>query len=465
MKEKIKEYRGTKEFWVSIIHIAIPISFQQLITVGISLIDTLMLSKMGDTAYSAVSLCAQFITLFQTCCLGIGIGASVLVSRFWGMKDMKSLRKTITIMLRCVLGFCSVFFLITLLFPQYIMRMYVDDADIIFAGTVYLKYLLPALYCIGFSSSAAIVLQSVEQVKIPLIASIISFVMKIFLNWIFIFGGLGAPRLEIRGAALSTVVSRSLELLFIFGYLCLIDKKISYHLKDLRADCKDLINQYMYVSVPVLVSDFLLALGNNVVVMVMGHVGRTFAVAYSISSVALQFSTVLTNGLSSASAFITGHTIGKGEYEKAHRQGYTFIVLAFLTGCFAASIIMVLRKPLVIYYQVSEDVQAVTYDLMAAISIIVVFGSINAVLSKGVLRAGGDTKFLMKADIIFLWLVSIPLGGMVGLILHGSAFWVYIFLKIDYILKFFRCFMRFRSKKWIIKEFTSEQETYSKERC
>ena len=97
-----KEYIGDKNFYKKIIAIALPISAQQLITVGVNLMDTVMLSSMGDAQLSAAALGGQFINLFQIFCMGIGMGASVLTSRYWGMCELTSLKKAVTIMLRFV---------------------------------------------------------------------------------------------------------------------------------------------------------------------------------------------------------------------------------------------------------------------------------------------------------------------------------------------------------------------------
>ena len=79
-------YLGDKEFYKNVVRIAVPVSLQQLITVGINLMDTIMLSSMGDAQLSASALAGQFINLFQIFCMGIGMGASVLTSRFWGTR-------------------------------------------------------------------------------------------------------------------------------------------------------------------------------------------------------------------------------------------------------------------------------------------------------------------------------------------------------------------------------------------
>ncbi len=451
MKEKIREYLGTRDLYAKMIKIAIPISLQGLITVGINLMDTIMLSSMGDAQLSASSLAGQFIGLFQICCMGIGMGANVLTSRFWGMKDLNSLKKTVTIMLRFLMAFATAFTVATIAAPELIMRIYTPDEEIIAYGAIYLRWMIPTYYCTGLALTCTIVLRSVGQVRIPLLCSIFAFFVNVFFNWVFIFGKLGAPRMEIGGAALGTLIARVFELAFICGYFFFIDKKIAYRIRDVVMNCKDLVSEYFRVSIPVLISDSLLALGNNAVAMIMGRVGQAFVAANSVTAVVQQLSSVLTQGISNASGIITGHTMGEGDYEKAQKQGYTFLILGFLIGVFAAIVIWLLRGPIINYYDVSQEAKTIAWSLMDAIMINIVFQSMNSILTKGVLRAGGDTKFLMLGDILFLWVASIPLGALAGLVLHWSSFWIYTMLKIDQIIKCVWCYFRLRSGKWLKK--------------
>lgn len=450
-KETLKLYLGDKAFYKRMALIAIPISLQQLITVGINLMDTVMLSSMGDAQLSASSLAGQFINIFQICCMGIGMGASVLTARFWGMKDHHSLKQTITIMLRFCLLFSTVFTILTLFFPTLIMHLYSQDLEIVNYGKLYLKWIIPTYYCMGLSLTCTIVLRSVGQVKIPLICSILAFFVNIFFNWVFIFGKLGMPRMEIAGAALGTLIARAFELFFICGFFFFKDQRIGYRIFHLKMKCQNLMSEYLRISIPVLISDSLLALGNNAVAMVMGHIGKEFVAANSVTMVAQQLSSVLTQGVSNASGIITGHTMGEGDYEKAQRQGYTFLGLGLVIGLGAALIILLLRNPMINYYKITPEAKAIAYDLMNAVSFIMIFQSMNSILTKGVLRAGGDTKFLMAGDILFLWIASIPLGALAGLVFHLPSFWIYTFLKIDQIIKCVWCFFRLKSGKWMKK--------------
>jgi Na+-driven multidrug efflux pump len=181
----------------------------------------------------------------------------------------------------------------------------------------------------------------------------------------------------------------------------------------------------------------------------MGHIGSAFVAANSVTTVVQQLSSVMTQGIANASGIITGHTMGEGDYEKAQRQGYTFLGMGFLIGVAAAILILILRTPIIQYYQVTPEAREIAYELMDAIVIIVIFQSMNSILTKGVLRSGGDTKFLMVGDILFLWVASIPLGALTGLVLHWSAFWIYMMLKIDQIIKCVWCFFRLKSGKWL----------------
>lgn len=457
-KPTFREYLGDKNLYRKMLFIALPISAQGLITVGVNLMDTIMLSSMGDAQISGSAQATQFITLFQIFCMGIGMGANVLTSRFWGMKELDSLRKTVTIMLRFTLAFSAVFTLATLLIPEQIMMLYTDIPSIINNGMIYLKWMIPTFFCMGLSLTCTIILRSVGQVTVPLICSLCAFFINVFCNWVFIFGKLGAPRMEIAGAALGTLIARVFELLFICIFFFFIDKRIGYRLRMIFSRCRELVGEYFRISIPVLISDGLLALGNSAVAMIMGRISDAFVAANSMTTVVQQLSSVLTMGISNASGIITGHTMGQGDYRKARIQGYTFLGLSIVIGIFAAGLILLVKKPIIGFYDVSAEAKLIADELMNAIALIMVFLSANSILTKGVLRAGGDTKFLMMGDILFLWVASIPLGALAGLVFHWSSFWIYMMLKIDQIIKCFWCYFRLRSGKWLKKIKTAESK-------
>jgi len=438
-------------FYKRVASIALPIALQGLITTGINMMDTIMIGILGETELSAVSLANQFIMIFHIFCMGIGMGASVLVSRYYGMKDNFSLKSTVTIMLRLCLVMATLFALATLFFPKAIMHIYTNEERIVLLGMEYLKYSIISYFLTGLSLTCTIVLRNVGQVKIPLITSIFAFFVNVGANYVFIFGKLGLPAMGVAEAALGTLVARIFEFCVICGYLFIKDREIGYRIADFFKSTGNLWREYMRVSIPVLISDGILALGNNSVAMVIGRLGQNFVAANAITAVTQQLSSVLIQGFSQAGAIVTGHTLGEGDKDKAFIQGYGFLGLGIVFGLISAAIIMLISEPMISAYNISEETKAITRELMFSISIIVVFQATNSIMTKGVLRGGGDTKMLMLTDNIFLWVASLPLGILAGLILHLNAFWIYFFLKIDQVLKALWCVLRLNSGKWIKK--------------
>ena len=204
--------------------IAIPIALQSMITMGVNMMDTIMVGRLGENALSAVSLANQFITLFQICCMGMGMGAAVLTARFWGKKDLVSLKQAITIMLRFCLMIATGFALVTMAIPRGILSLYSNEEPLLELGTVYFLWSVPAYWLTGLALTTTLVLRSVGQTRIPLITSIAAFFVNVGANYIFIFGKFGAPAMGVAGAALGTLISRILECGVIFGYFLFFDQ-------------------------------------------------------------------------------------------------------------------------------------------------------------------------------------------------------------------------------------------------
>ena len=438
-----------RSFYQTVARVALPIAAQSLITVGVNMMDTIMVGQVGQNELSAVSLANTFINIYHILCMGLSMGASVLVARYYGMRNQTDMRKSVAIMLRLTVGIAALFAVWTAAAPTAIMRIYTKEAPIIELGDTYLRWSVVTYFMLGLSLTTTIVLRAVGKAKIPLITSIAAFFINVGANWIFIFGHFGAPRMGVAGAALGTLIARIFEFAVICGYLFFKDEVIRFRPKDLFMKTGDLLKEYIRISIPVLISDGILALGNNSVAMVIGRIGGDFVAANAVTTVTQQLSSVLTQGFSQADAIITGQTLGEGRREAAQDQGYAFLGVGFLLGLFSAAVILAISSPVIDSYHLNENAQEIAHQLMDAIAIIMLFQATNSIMTKGVLRGGGDTKVLMAADNIFLWIASLPLGILAGLVLHLPAFWIYFFLKIDQVLKAVWCVIRLRSGKWI----------------
>ncbi|PNV60738.1 MATE family efflux transporter [Clostridium sp. chh4-2] len=438
-----------KDFYIHVVKLVLPVAVQSLITTGINLMDTVMLGSFGELQLSASALANQFVMLFQIFCMGVGCGAAVLTAQYWGSKELSKLKQVMTLMFRIVLIAGTACMLFVMGNSAWILSVYTKDEQVIIYGVKYMKILQYTLIFYAVSIVSTQVLRSVKMMKIPMYSSCISFFLNIFFNYVFIFGKFGMPRLEIQGAAIGTLVARVFEMCFIMGYILFVDKKIQYRIKDLFRPCMAQLGKFARYSIPVMVSDMLLGVGNSAVSVVMGHIGAGFVAANSVTNVTSHISTILVMGFATAASSVVGNTLGEGKEDRAFTEGITFFFLAVLLGIFGCVLILVTSGPILGMYTLEEETVMIAGQLMEAIAIIVFFRCTSMILTKGVLRAGGDTRFLMIADIIFLWVISIPLGYMAGLVWHLSAFWIYFALMGHTVLKSVLCIWRLLSKKWM----------------
>ena len=255
--------------------------------------------------------------------------------------------------------------------------------------------------------------------------------------------------MEIAGAALATTLARLIETGVILVFMLRMDKRIQYRIRHFFAPCSSYLPNYLHYSVPVIISDFLLGLGNTAVTMIIGHLGASFVTANAIVAMIVRLSTIFNSGLASAGSIMTGNVLGRRDADLAYRQGITFTVLSAIIGVIAGGIILLLAPFIIGAYNITEETRSIAFLLIDAVSIMVIFQTMQSMLTKGVLRGGGDTRFLMIADIAFMWICSIPLGYLSAFVWHLSPFWIYILMKIDYIIKTVWCVIRLVQKKWI----------------
>ena len=449
MSNAFSELRN-KDFLKKTFLLMLPILMQQLISMGINFFDNIMIGHLGDTAITAVGQSNQFYLLINYLGMGIGSGAIVMTSQFWGSKDLKSLKETSSLALR-VTFFVSLFFmLLSTLVPEVVLAVFTGDPEVIEAGLPYLRLVGFTFIFAGVASTSAYVLRSVNSVRVPLIGSAAAFFINIFFNWIFIFGKFGAPEMGITGAALGTLIARAFECCFVFGNLILIDKKINIRFPDLFDHVRSEIKKnYVHYSIPLLISDTSLGVSLALVAVVLGHTGTQVTTATSIVNTIVQMLSILNMAMAGASAVVIGNTIGEGDVILAKKEGNAYVLIAFLFGLLMIIPLWLLEGPYLGLYNISETARQIAHDCIVINCMFLPVQMIAFVTSKGILRGGGDTAFLLRWDTILIWAVSLPLGALASFVWHLSPFWIYFLLRMEYPLKGLVCLARFLSGKWI----------------
>jgi len=446
----------SRAFFKKTLILMLPVILQQLITVGINFMDNLMIGSFGEIPIAAAAFANQTYAFFQFICMGLGSGAVVMSSQFWGRREIGPMRVTAAIALRVTAAICLVFTVLGMASPGLLLRIFTDAEAVVTVGRPYLRLISATFLLSGLSSTATYLMRSVGKVRVSLIGSAAAFFLNLFFNWVFIFGKLGAPRLELLGAAVGTVIARVFEFLFVFGYFLLREDSFAFRLRHFALPGGALRRQYRKFSVPVLISDTLLGLSLSLVQVIYGHVSPEVAASAAIANSLARLTRVANDGMSGASAIVIGNTIGEGNIPLAKRQGNTYILLSFLFGLAVIPILLLLEGPYVGLYTISPETAAITRTMLRIVFGMLPLQTVAYVISKGILRGGGDTRFLLLADSSCVWLISLPLGALAGLVWHLSPGWVYFLLMVEFPLKGIICFIRYCSGKWI-KEIRANQ--------
>ena len=423
---------------------------QQAINMGVNMMDTIMLGNLGEAQLSASSLANTFYSVFNTLCLGVIGGCSVLAAQYWGAENKEKCRETFSLAVRIIGVIAIAFGLVTYFAPRAVMRLYTDEEPVISAGIGYLKIMAFVYLIHGTAMVIAFLMRSVRAATLGLVVSIVSFVVNVVSNYALIFGKFGAPRLEIVGASLGTLIARISEFLVTFGYIFFIDRRLELKPRDfIKNPPRDLFVTYLKVGMPALISDGLIGVGASIMSTVLGHMGAAVVSAQAVCQVVNRLFTVIVVGMASAAGVLTGNAIGRGDREQAADQAETFYWLGLVFGVLSAVMFFVFGNLSLSFYRLEDATIGITRVLIRAHAFIIVFQCIQSIMTKGVLRGGGDTRFLMVADILFLWVLSLPLGALGAFVFKWPAWAVVICLRADYIVKTFWCYRRMKSGKWM----------------
>ena len=436
-------------FYKKTLVLMLPVILQQLITIGVNFMDNLMIGGFGEVSIAAAAFSNQAYAFFQFICMGLGSGAVVMSSQFWGRKETAPMRVTAAMALRVTAAICAVFTLFSMVWPELMLRFFTNDEAVILRGAPYMRLIGATFLLSGLSSTATYLMRSVGKVRIPLIGSAVAFFLNIFFNWVFIFGKLGAPRLELLGAAVGTVIARVFEFLFVFGYFAVKEDSFGFRLRHFLLPGGVLRRQYVKFSLPVLFSDTLLGLSLTLVSVIYGHISAEISAANSIAGSLVRLTTVLNSGMSGASAIVIGNTIGEGDRALAKRQGNTYILLSFLFGLVIIPPLLALTEPYMRLYAIQPETAQIARTMLRITFYMLPLQMVAFVISKGILRGGGDTRFLLLADSSCVWFISLPLGALAGFVWHLSPGWVYFLLNVEFPLKGIVCFIRYCTGRWI----------------
>ncbi len=447
---------GGKRYWNTVLHLAIPIAIQNLLTSSFVLVDTLMVGQLGDVSLAAVGMAGQWSWLLNLTLFGFSSAASVFFSQYYGDENLEGIKKTYGIVLAflsvAVLGFTVLGFL----FPKAIISIFNRDSKVLEIGSAYLKIAVFSYPAIALNQIVGVLLRSTGRAKLPMYVSVVTTVLNAFLDYGLIFGKFGMPALGIEGAAIATVISSWIGPLIV---LCVMtyqkDEIVCAPLRELLSFSKDDIKLFFTRALPVIINEMLWGLGTFTLNVIYSNMGYEYYAAMTILKTFDNIVFAFFVGLNNSCCIMVGQEIGGGQIKMGIKDAKRFALLVPLLAVITSVFIVIFRSELIGIFNTSGTITQLTmntaYSIMAIYAMEFPLRNFLYVVITGIFRSGGDTMTGMKYDLSCLWFFGVVAAAVSAYIFKLSFVWVYgLSLIFDDWPKVFLCIRHFLSKKWIM---------------
>ncbi|MDO5331074.1 MAG: MATE family efflux transporter [Bacillota bacterium] len=438
-----------KEFYKRLFSVAVPIALHGIITASLTLLDNLMVNQLGETQLASVGLATQCFSLEWLVIFGFCSGCATFYTQFWGIKDVRNIKKVIGIALMTCFCVGLVFFIAGFFFPVQVLNLFTDSPEAALLGAEYLKAASINFILVGLTQPIMYAMLSTEQTKIPLYVSMASFFVDLSFNYLLIFGKLGFPKLGLRGAAIATVLARFLEfviaMILLFGKKNILSGKLSeyfsFNLEYAKRVYKNAIFTCMH--------ETLWSLAMTAQTAAYGHMSISSFAAIQATATVMDIFQFAGYSIGDASLIFVGECLGRNEIEEAKATSKKLAKVCFTFGCILALIVIALRKPILSLFKLSDLGFYYARRLILVRCFYLPFYLLVVLMVSGVLRAGGDTRFAAITELSCMWLWLVPAAFFFGMYLQLPIYIVLLITNIEEIIKIIIVLVRYKSGKWL----------------
>ncbi|MDD4083223.1 MAG: MATE family efflux transporter [Sphaerochaetaceae bacterium] len=439
-----------KIYYKRLKEIALPISMQNLLASSLSFVDTLMIGQLGVTQIAGVGLGNQIYFLISLLFFGISSGSAIFISQYWGAENKDGIQKALGISLLVSLIASSVFAILSIFTPRFLIGLFTDNLPVIKIGSDYLRIVGISYIFSAVSFITSTTMRSTGNTKTPLYISLISLSFNAVFNYLLIFGIWIFPKWGVAGAALSTSVARLLEMLLLL---------ISAHRKNSPAKIvfkkavlglkKDFRKVFFKTSLPVILNECFWSLGMTVYKVVYAHMGIDVLASINISESIQNLFFVFLMSIGNAVAIIIGITIGKKKYQQAQTYAIWSLQTAIIAGIIFGGLMALFSPIFPRIFNVPENINKMTTLSLLFVSLLTPLKSANMTIIVGILRSGGDTKFSLFTEMSGVWLVGVPIAFIAGIILQLPIYYVLLLTGFEELFKFLVGIPRILKQKWM----------------
>ena len=442
--------RWDRPFARNVFLVALPMVIQQLVTASLHIVDGLMVSGLGDAAYSAVTQANRVTFMFNLFVFGASTGGAIFLSQYWGARDVRRMRQAMGLTLLFVLIVAAAFMSAALLMPRQIVAMFLPQGESFEQAAAYLSIVAFGYVFTAVDGVYAAAIKAAEKTYLPMLSGFASILTNTVLNYALIYGRLGCPAMGVEGAAIATVISAAvsmgMNMAFAYGMRLPAGAKPSEWLRQE----KGFPARFSKTVVPVIFNEGLWAVGTTMYSVFYGRMGDTAVATMGVCNTINDLVWVAIFALMNATAIIVGKALGAGDRDRAYLYAKRMMAGAVTAGALLGAVLIAARWPLVnVFSGLSFEVRSKAQFILLLGALTIWFRAFNTINVVGVLRSGGDTLFSLILDVGTLWLVGVTWTGAAALILRWPLEWVYACTFLEEAVKAAVGVPHFRKKQWM----------------
>ncbi len=413
---------GDRDFYAQVVAVVVPIIIQNTVSNVVSLLDNVMVGRVGTLQMSAVAIVNQLLFVFNLCIFGGLAGAGIFATQYAGAHDDKGVRDCFRVKWMIALSMLACALVVLIAFPKRLIGMYLaqetaqaDAAATLGFGMDYLTVMLWGLLPFGVSQVYASTLREVGETRLPMFASVAAILVNLVFNYFLIFGKCGFPKLGVTGAAIATVLSRYVETAIIMVYTHMK----SHHFGFIRGAYRSLrVPKPLMISIlrrgtPLLVNEFLWSSGMAVLLQCYSVRGLDVVAACNIATTVSNLFKVVFLSMGNAVAIMVGQALGANDIERAKNCTWRLMTLSVGSNLIMATLLALFAPAIPNIYNTEPHVRQIATQLIYVVAVMMPAYSFSH-CCYFTLRSGGKTIITFLFDSVFTWCVNVPAAWLLA---------------------------------------------------
>ncbi|MDO4314108.1 MAG: MATE family efflux transporter [Eubacteriales bacterium] len=440
-----------KDFYKNFFNICILLVLQNVVTISINLADNMMLGAYSETALSGVAAVNQIQFVYQQILMALGDGAVIVCSQYWGKRMTEPMKRICASAMHLGILTAVVLFWLVSVFPYRAVGLFTTDGTIIAQGVSYLRIIRFTYPFFAVTILLLAALRSAEIVKIAFWLSVMTFCINCGLNSVLIYGKLGMPELGAAGAAIGTLCARVVECMVLILYVAKKEKKLCLRLSDYFQIDRVLIKDYLRITGPILLVQTLWGINTALQTVILGHMTSAAIAANSVASTLFLMIKSAAVGASATASVIIGKTIGTGDMALVRTYSRLMQRIFLAIGIVGGILLFLIRIPILHLYNLSPETMRMANQFLIILCVIFVGMAYQMPTNNGIIRGGGNPMFVVKMDLVSIWMIVLPLSFVMAFVVKASPAVVVCCLNADQIFKCVPGFIMSHYGNWIRK--------------